>query len=180
MSDEPTWNLSDEESTQNRETLDATIASLYVAFRHRKLSPGGPDVCTGCCMPLDAKQRVATTPKQAICFEDLREFQSAAKGGGAGQDMAYLLPRTMESVAAGREQGAGLFSLFSNYFPPVWPTLRPGEKEAVRNFYTALTRWRLGLREDVDCEFGIAEIIEMCGSGGNGGTSDFRPARHSV
>jgi len=122
MTETPIRNLNDEDLAKLRAALDAAVEALYVAFQNRSLSPDGPDVCTACCMPLEAKQRVATAPKQAITYDDLHEFQSAAKGEGAGQDIAYLLPRTMEFVAQGREQGAGLFSLFILHGPhPVAP-----------------------------------------------------------
>jgi len=166
MSEIRIQDASEEDIAANRVALGAAVTKLYPAFQHRKLSPDGPDVCTDCCMPLEVKQRVATTPKKAISDADLQEFQSAAKGEGAGQDMAYFLPRTMEFIAQGKGQGAGLFSLFWTYFPPVWPTLRNDEQEAVREFYAAFAQWWLGLNEENNCDYGLSEIVEMCACGG--------------
>lgn len=155
-----------EASAEHRRAMESAISELYTAFRHRELSPDGPDVCTGCCVEPEQKERLATTPKHAIALDDLSTFHYAAKGDGAGQDIAYFLPRTLEFVSQGSDLlSAGLFCLFS-YCPSVWAILGKQEQQALQHFCSALSRWRFGLVEDEACEFTMLSILEMCSNGG--------------
>ena len=163
--DRPVW-----PDTPERQSLDRAVNDLYRAFGGRKLSHNGPAICTVCCAPEEVAERIrdASTP-QSISFEDLSEFHSAAKGDGAGKDMAFLLPRTLEFVARGREpRSAGLFALFAHDFPPMWAKLSDRERDAVHAYCRALARWHLSLPPDATCDYGLMDVIEMAAAGGFG------------
>lgn len=146
--------------------LDAAVAELYTAFCDRKLSDGGPDIYTCYAYP-EAMVRIAHSPPEKISFDDLREYHFAAKGDQAGQDLAFLLPRTLDFVAQGHEvSSVGLFSLFTHYFPAMWDELTDRERDAIRGFCCALMRWRLTLNEGDTCEYQPLNILEMAASGG--------------
>ena len=148
--------------------LRDAVAELYAAFRCRALSSGGPAVCSPHCASADAVRRIAGATEPAdVSFEDLREFHDAAKGEGAGWDMAFLLPRTLEFVARGRvPKTAGLFALFAHEFPPVWRALTDRERGAVRSYCRELVRWRLALATTVRCDYEPMDILAMAASGG--------------
>lgn len=166
----------EESAAHRRAALDAAVDDLYTAFSHRRLSDGGPDVCTYCCASPAAMARIAKassagTP-QLVSLEDLRDFNDAAKGEGAGEDLCFLLPRTFELLSQGREpKTAGLFAIYVRDFPPVWPRLSEHERRAVKAACYALMRWRLGFAWSRDCPFSPLDILEMAASGG----FDMRP-----
>ena len=161
--------------TPERGALDRAVDDLYRAFRGRKASKGSPAICTVCCAPEEVAQRIAdaATPR-GVSFEDLGQFHSAAKADGAGADMAFLLPRTLECVARGRVPplAPGLFSLFSYAFAPIWEGASTHERAAVTNYLDALMRWRLTVyvpyknrRYDGD-DYEPLDIVEMAANGG--------------
>lgn len=172
-----------------RGELDRSVAELYRVLRSRGLSEGGPDICTPHCAPIEVSERIAAAGRPShVRYDDLYEFLCAAKGDGAGEDIAFLFPRIAERLAEGRDpKGMGLFAILNHYFPPVWPTLEREERGAVRSFLGALTRWRLcvpmpdlkacpfgSYPSDPDFgppspfapEFAVLEIIEMTANGG--------------
>ena len=149
------------------EELALAISELYAAFRRRQLSVGGPDACTNCCASPEAMARIAQSSPERIAFSDLSEYHGAAKGGGAGQDLVFLLPRTLECVAGGSDlNSVGLFALFARYFPPMWETLDKREREAVRSYLRELVRWRLNDQSGNTVDYNTIEILEMAASGG--------------
>lgn len=152
--------------SEHRRTMEIAVSELYAAFRHRELSPGGPDVCTSCCVEPTMKLRLAATPKHAITLDDLATFHYAAKGSGAPQDIAYFFPRTMEFVSQGSDlNSVGLFSLFTTH-SLIWSSFADREQQAVRQFCAALSRWRLALPEECTSDYLFADILEMCSGGG--------------
>ena len=150
-----------------KQELAASVTELYAAFRGRKLSPDGPDACTYCCASPEAMARIARSAPEAITLADLREYHSAAKGDGAGQDLVFLLPRSLEFVALGYEvHTAGMFALFGRYFVPMWDVLSARERAALRHFCATLMRWRLAAHGTDHCEYAPLEILEMVTAGG--------------
>lgn len=149
------------------EALQSSVAGLYSAFRNRKLSKGGPDACTNCCASPEAMERIACSAPQHISFNDLSEYHCAAKGEGAGEDLTFLLPRTLEFVASGSDlKSAGLFALFARYFPPMWEFLDDRERDALRVYCHELMLWRLTEDPNVIWDYDPFEILEMTASGG--------------
>lgn len=149
------------------EQMNSAIAELYAAFRHRRLSEGGPDACTHCCASPEAMARIAQSAPERISFSDLSEYHCAAKGDGAGQDLLFLLPRTLEFVAAGSDlNSAGLFALYARYFPPLWEKLDDRERGAVGFYLSELMLWRLTDHPTTKWDYDPIEILEMAASGG--------------
>lgn len=147
--------------------LNSAITELYDAFRRRKLSEGGPDACTHCCASPEAMARIAHSAPERISFVDLSEYHCAAKGDGAGQDLVFLLPRTLEFVALGSDlNSAGLFALYARYFPPMWKELDDRERSAVGRYLRELLLWRLTEHQSVAWDYGPIEVLEMAASGG--------------
>lgn len=153
--------------------LAAAVAELYAAFAGREWSSGGPFACTcPCCTSREVLDAMRHLPAAAVTLADLREYNGAAKwdpagGDAVGEDMAFLLPRTLEVVAQGRLPNYfGLFLLFANHFPPMWRKLSGREREAVRWYCRALMRWRLSLGADEECEYGPMDVLEMAIEGG--------------
>lgn len=149
------------------EPLNSAIAELFAAFRRRKLSEGGPDACTHCCASPEAMARIAHSAPESISFSDLSEYHCAAKGDGAGQDLAFFLPRTLEFVAAGSDlNSAGLFALYAHYFPPMWEKLDTRERCAVRQYLRELLLFRLSDHPSITWDYAPIEVLEMAASGG--------------
>lgn len=149
------------------EPLGSSIAELYSAFRNRKLSKGGPDACTYCCASPEAMERIARSDPQHISVDDLSEYHCAAKGESAGEDLTFLLPRTLEVVASGSDlKSAGLFALFARYFPPMWERLDDRERDALRAYSRDLMLWRLTADPSTNWDYGPFDILEMTASGG--------------
>ncbi|MDJ0613291.1 MAG: hypothetical protein QNJ29_06400 [Rhizobiaceae bacterium] len=149
------------------EKMNLAIAELYDAFQHRKFSDGGPIACTVCCASPEAIERIRRSAPQEISYVDLCEYHNAAKAEGAGQDLAVLLPRTLEFVATGKDlRSAGLFALFSTYFPCMWKELDDHERNSVRQYLHELMLWRLSERPQVNWEYDPIDILEMTASGG--------------
>ena len=163
--DPPVW-----PDTSERQALDRAVDELYLAFGARKLSRNGPAICTFCCAPEAVAERIrdASTPRN-VTFEDLSEFHSAAKSEEVAEDMAFLLPRTLEFVGRGREPNTvGLFALFAHHFPRMWAELSDRERDAVHAYCRALVRWHLSLPPGATCNYGLSDIIEMAAAGGFG------------
>lgn len=144
------------------------ISELYAAFRTRKLSKGGPDACTAsCCASREVLNRIARSAPMNVSFEDLREYHSAAKGLGAGEDLAFLLPRILQFVAQGRDpNGIGLFALFGSHFSPMWDELSDHERAAVRQYCSVLMRWRIATYSDKAPSYEPWDLLEMAAAGG--------------
>jgi hypothetical protein len=154
-------------NTNLPEQLSSAVAELYAAFRRRKLSEGGPDACTYCCASPEAMARIAHSSPERISYSDLSEYHCAAKGDGAGQDLAFLLPRTLEFVAAGSDlNSSGLFALFARYLPPMWEDFDDRERGAVRRYFHELILWRLTSHADVLWDYDAIELLEMAASSG--------------
>lgn len=148
--------------------VEDSIAELYVAFCNRKLSEDGPDVCTApCCASSEAMNRIAHSAPADISSEDLREYHCAAKGLRVGQDLAFLLPRTLEFVAQGYDpKGIGLFALFGRKFAPIWDELTDREQAAVRRYCYELMRWQIANYPDGALEYQPLDLLEMAAPSG--------------
>ena len=167
MTHDPLTTIRPVELRQHRDALDRAVSELYAAFAKRKLSENGPDACTACCASPEAMARIASAQKHTISIDDLSEYLSAAKGAGAGEDLAYLLPRIMAVIAIGQEpKCAGLFSIFAHYFPPMWTKLTEQERQAATTCAVAVTQWRMNVPQSHDCAFETADVLEMLASGG--------------
>lgn len=111
--------------------------------------------------------RIAHSAPERISFVDLSEYHCAAKGDGAGQDLVFLLPRTLEFVAGGSDLNSpGLFALYARYLPPMWEELDDRERSAVGGYLRELLLWRLTDHQNVIWDYEPIEILEMAASGG--------------
>ncbi|WP_126136518.1 hypothetical protein [Tritonibacter mobilis] len=112
-------------------------------------------------------ERIARSDPQHVSFDDLSEYHCAAKGDCAGEDLTFLLPRTLEVVASGSDlKSAGLFALFARYFPPMWERLDDRERDALRVYCRELMLWRLTADPSITWDYGPFEVLEMTASGG--------------